>query len=191
MMPLLIAYDQSNKEVINLNYQAHQIGGVCTGITAGLLIMHSQGPGEVIIATGILTVASWAGSLFPDIDHRSSKIGRSLKSVSYIINKTAGHRGALHSPFFYLVFAGISCLMLAYFNVSMIYTWILFGFLLGCYCHLTFDLMTIEGVPLFWPVNKKKYHIMKLYTGRDDWKGCLIYVIICILVCLFQIQIIS
>lgn len=171
---------------VTMNYQAHQFGGACTGLTAGLLLTQSQPPAMVLTLCGILTITGAIGGLFPDIDHQGSKIGKRVKSVSAIINKTAGHRGAIHAPILYVLMAGIFMFVAEVYELSMVWSLVVFGFLLGCYSHLALDLMTIEGIPVLWPLSKRKYRIFKLRTGPDDWKGCVLFALMCIVLVFIQ-----
>ena len=47
-------------------------------------------------------MALCAGTLLPDIDHPGSYMGKRIKFISKVANKTLGHRGGTHS----LLFAG-------------------------------------------------------------------------------------
>lgn len=83
-------------------------------------------------------MALCAGTLLPDIDHPGSYMGKRIKFISKVANKTLGHRGGTHS----LLFAG---LVYAFSYGSEIFislklpTLFLFGFYAGicCICQRT------------------------------------------------------
>lgn len=86
-----------------------------------------------------------AGSL-PDIDHTKSKIGRRLFLFSWIINLIFGHRKLIHS----IIFATFLSLAIRIF----------FGdywapFYIGYLSHLFLDLLTKQGLQVFYPYNFK------------------------------------
>ena len=90
----------------------------------------------------ILIVFVLLGSLFPDIDHRNSKIGKKVKPLSILFNKFLGHRGIFHSWFLYnilyiAIFATYS--MFAPAEYHYIYFFANTGFYIGCLSHLILD----------------------------------------------------
>lgn len=44
----------------------------------------------------IFTTGCAVGSLFPDIDHESSTVGKRVKPLSSLLHKTVGHRTLFH-----------------------------------------------------------------------------------------------
>lgn len=133
------------------------------------------GTGSFLIATslaghtpGIIELAAVAlGSLIPDADHPRSKIGRWLPGISHFFYYIAGgHRGITHSALLVipmLIFAG--WLMqehnsqLGWFSSGALQDSIygvgylaMLAFSFGFLSHLLGDLMTTEGLRLFWPL---------------------------------------
>lgn len=74
------------------------------------------------------------GSMFPDIDHGGTALGKSAPYISKFLE----HRGFTHS----LLFAGLMSLLNPWFGI-------------GILVHIVFDMMTKRGVQLFYPWNKK------------------------------------
>ena len=87
-------------------------------------------------------------SVLADIDYPKSKIGKNIKLVSWLLNKILGHRGFLHT-IYPLVFV---FLLLIFLKQN------LFGyaFLIGYSSHLFLDMLTKQGIGLFYPVFKIK-----------------------------------
>ena len=86
-----------------------------------------------------------AGSL-PDIDHAKSKIGRKLFFISFFVNLFFGHRKLIHS----IIFAtGLSLLIKILFEEY----WI--PFYIGYLSHLFLDILTKQGLYIFYPSNFK------------------------------------
>lgn len=94
-----------------------------------------------------LLVAIFA-TMLPDIDSKNSKIGRHFR----ILNLFMRHRGITHSLIFLFL---ISILILLFVKE------ILLAFVFGYVLHLFLDLITIGGVRLFYPFNKKFNGIIK------------------------------
>lgn len=74
------------------------------------------------------------GSMFPDIDHGGTALGKSAPYISKLVK----HRGLTHS----LLFTGIMSLLNPWFGIGMI-------------VHIVFDMMTKRGVQLLYPWNKR------------------------------------
>ncbi len=83
-------------------------------------------------------------SLFPDIDHPGSKLGRKVKPLSFLLNILAGHRGLMHGlivPFF------------LFFIISFFgYRLYAIAVLIGGISHLVLDSLTKSGVRWFFPL---------------------------------------
>lgn len=73
------------------------------------------------------------GSLFPDIDSKTSILGRKVKFLSFFLK----HRGFFHSIFLLVL------LILIIYPLSMSFA---LGFALGFLSHLLLDVMTKEGL---------------------------------------------
>ena len=84
-------------------------------------------------------------TFFVDIDSAKSKIGNRfyLRPLQWIFS----HRGFFHTPFAGILFF----LIIYYFNA---YAGL--GFFTGYILHLFLDMLTKEGIALFWPLYDKK-----------------------------------
>jgi inner membrane protein len=106
---------------------------------------------EVTALALSLAVAAACG-LAPDLDKAGSTPGRSLgiisRALSWGIERSLGHRGALHS----LVGAALGFLLGnllgGLFGVTGLGALVAFGWAV----HLLTDAWTVRGVPLFWPL---------------------------------------
>lgn len=124
------------------------------GLAAATVICHvSQFP----IIDGLVFIAGCAvGSLIPDIDHKSSIIGKKVKPVSTVISMTTKHRTLFHwfAPY---------CLLAA-----AIHYWrpdwdlATLSVLIGILTHIGLDALNPAGVPFFPGI---KLHLAKIRTG--------------------------
>ena len=88
-------------------------------------------------------------SLLPDIDTTKSAIGKIFYPFAWLINRKLGHRTFTHSLLFFgLVWGFISALL--WFGVIVDKN-ILKIALFALLSHLIFDMLTVSGVPLFYP----------------------------------------
>jgi len=120
----------------------HIIGGVVvTGVFGGIAGINILEKWEYIVICIIF-------SLLPDIDHPGSIMGRIFKPISRFINRNYGHRTITHN----LAAMGVVCffawLVSKGLNSEAPITFLVFG---GYFSHLIFDMMTVAGVPLFYP----------------------------------------
>ena len=120
----------------------HIVGGiVVTGIFGGIAGINILEKWEYILICIIF-------SLLPDIDHPGSIMGRTFKPISRFINRTYGHRTITHN----LAALGVVCfatwLICQGAGLVEPWTFLVFG---GYFSHLIFDMMTVAGVPLFYP----------------------------------------
>lgn len=120
-----------------------------THLGAGVLVavmMPNAGIGDFV---GLIM-----GSVLPDIDSKTSIIGRYVP----VLPKMIPHRTITHSL---LMVAGAVLL-----SKSL-------G--LGILLHIVLDMFTKEGVPLFWPIKKKfRIPIIAKKTKSGGWlDGCL------------------
>lgn len=81
--------------------------------------------------------------LLPDIDIGTSYLGRKLKWASRFLNAVFGHRGLFHSLLF-VAGGSILCLLISK-SIAL-------AFLFGTLSHLLGDVITKEGLALFYPL---------------------------------------
>ena len=120
----------------------HIIGGiVITGLFGSFLNLN-------ILANPIFIASTILGSLIPDIDYSKSTIGKIFRPISKYLNRRFGHRTITHSLLAmfgsFLLFAIIEATFFDRTTTAKIY-------LLGFFSHLVLDMMTVQGVPLFYP----------------------------------------
>ena len=120
----------------------HIIGGiVITGLFGSFLNLN-------ILASPIFIASTIFGPLIPDIDYTKSMIGKVFRPISKYLNRRYGHRTITHSLIAmfgsFLLFAIIESTFFGKTTTSKIY-------LLGFFSHLVLDMMTVQGVPLFYP----------------------------------------
>ncbi len=120
----------------------HIIGGiVITGLFGSFLNLN-------ILLSPIYIASTIVGALIPDIDYTKSTIGKIFRPISKYLNRRFGHRTITHSLIAmfgsFLLFAIIESTFFDRTTTSKIY-------LLGFFSHLVLDMMTVQGVPLFYP----------------------------------------
>jgi inner membrane protein len=98
-----------------------------------------------------------AGSLLPDIDEPNSYVGRRSFGMSSKVKEAFGHRGMTHSLLVWAVIA----LVVAFESPSLFSI----GFVLGYLFHIIEDFLSVQGVPLLWPFQTKRYKIPLYRTG--------------------------
>lgn len=140
------------------------------GTVAGCCVLAStiiEGEANYLVS-GATVLTTMVGSLFPDIDSKTSKLGSKLKITSTIANKLFGHRGFLHSPLFVMVMALICGLI---FNKASLqqFSLLYYGFIIGMVNHLFCDLLTKGGIPLFYPASRWKFSISPMKSG-SKWE---------------------
>lgn len=132
--------------------ETHLLGGICVGLSYAALL-HLYAPLVIPVV-----VFSAIGSLFPDIDTQTSTFGSKVKPLSFLIDKSVGHRTLFHSPFLYFL---LGFLLICCFPQERVYTT---AFLLGSFSHLLLDLLNPKGIPLLYPY-LKKYHLARIQCG--------------------------
>lgn len=163
--------------------KTHKIGGFCTWVIATFMFLVPPYTLNKIILTGIMLAGTILGSILPDIDHRGSIIGKKFKITSTIVSKSFGHRTFTHAPLVYIVlfYIGLELNKYVDYSIREFYISFITGLFLGCMNHLLLDSMTVEGIPIFSPISKKKYSICKFKTGKNEVIVQILLVIITIL----------
>lgn len=134
-----------------MNGKQHMKLGAAVGISGALFLKAD------VVSCGVFAIGSIIGALLPDMDSPTSRLGRCFPLLSKLFNKGFGHRGLFHSPLFLFVTAGIYWLIKIRFSVSNPY--LISGILTGMSLHLLQDMMTVGGIPLFYPFTQKKISI--------------------------------
>ena len=149
----------------------HQRGGLLCGlITHQLFIAPLYAEANTFSKLFIITlycVATTVGSLLPDIDMRSSQMGKLLPFISKFISARFKHRTLTHSllsiAFFFILMSFAPLL-----NVGQdFYIILTCGLMVGHISHIVLDLFTHQGVCLFYPCKIK----IKLANFKTGAKG--------------------
>ena len=125
---------------------------LAAGVAVGLLFAQHNTAAVTpypVVDDAVITLASAAMSLFPDLDIHTSKAGRKFPILSRLTQLLFGHRKMLHAPLFYLTIAYLLYLRWPQFSLFI------FSAFLGAASHLFLDALNPQGVPLIWPDNKR------------------------------------
>lgn len=144
-------------------YRTHMAGGAAAALVV-TMAAQTQLPAPLIFAAA---GAGAFGGLIPDIDHPSSKISHMINPVGAIVSLLFSHRGLFHIPLLYLILFSVWISMAPR-------AYLLWGLLVfsGIVSHLLLDLLNPRGIPLLFPVWKKRVHIMRIKTG--SWQENLV-----------------
>ncbi|AMC09073.1 MULTISPECIES: metal-dependent hydrolase [Turicibacter] len=149
----------------------HQRGGLLCGlITHQLFIAPIYAEANTFSKLFIITlycVATTVGSLLPDIDMKSSQMGKLLPFISKFISAHFKHRTLTHSllsiAFFFILMSFAPLL-----NIGQdFYIILTCGLMVGHISHIVLDLFTHQGVCLFYPCKIK----IKLANFKTGAKG--------------------
>lgn len=153
-----------------MNGKLHMKLGAFIGISGGIAICRQIDLQQIpfyVATTSAFFMGSTLGSLAPDIDTPTSTISRRIPLLPSIINKTFGHRGFLHSPFFvFLLF-----LLFYFVELRNFPNYFFMGILTGYSAHLIQDSFTKDGIPFLFPLTKRKYPLGFFKSGSkiDGW----------------------
>ncbi|MBB3905825.1 metal-dependent hydrolase [Anoxybacteroides rupiense] len=132
-----------------MRYHTHVVTSLCIGAA---IASQTSLPFTISYTAGII-----AGSLLPDIDEPKSYVGRRSLGAAQKVKQAFGHRGMTHSLFVWAVLALIIMLE----SPSVFARGLVLGYLL----HILEDFLSVQGVPLFWPLQDKRYKIPLYRTG--------------------------
>ena len=142
----------------------HLMGGAAAGILSTQLLLTANTP-EAPVAAAILIGSSLVGSLFPDIDHPGSKIGKKVKILSGTFSMIFGHRKFCHSIWFLALLEGLLFAV----GAPVMAMW---GFGIGYLSHIALDMLTVSGVQFLSPVSDKNFRVLTLRTS--SWHEILV-----------------
>lgn len=165
-----------------MKYKTHVTGGLLTGISLlNLAVDKLNLNSDITSVEGVIFISGTViGSLFPDIDHRGSYIGRKAKVTSAITHFLFGHRGVTHSPIAMGIFTFLLYFLSKAFIVSPLVKLWFVGFFLGILSHIFLDMLTKGGVPLLFPFSKNRISLTNMKTG-SVWEN--VVMIIMVIVC--------
>lgn len=165
-----------------MKYKTHLVGGLLLGTATVGVASGLAGGGEVASPELIYMGGAVIGSLFPDIDHKGSYIGRRMKITSGIISSLFKHRGATHSPIIMGGFVSLLYLLSRAFFPLDIIPILLSGFFVGIISHILLDMITKGGVPLLYPLIDKKINLTNMKTGSSG-ENFVLFLMVIALVC--------
>jgi inner membrane protein len=130
-----------------------------------------------IFANPVFIVVTILGSLLPDIDHTKSWIGKSVYPIAKWLSRNYGHRTITHSIFFLVGIFLISLFIEKNFREDYSISTILFFSMLS---HLIFDMVTLAGIPLFYPFYKNPCVLpanpeMRIRSGNIRQEGIILF----------------
>lgn len=145
---------------------------MATGAAAVLLVEPHQ-PWPVLVSTAALGAAA---ALLPDLDIESSTVSNSLGSVTRLVSRvvawvSGGHREGTHSllalvgVFYAAAFSGLPVPYAA-------------AVVVGYAAHLVGDFLTGNGIPLLWPLVRRRQGLPILgLTGGWREHGAVVAVV--------------
>lgn len=136
------------------------------------------------ISYGLLSLViyfytSHIGSLFPDIDMKSSFISKRHPFISKSFGKRCRHRGFTHSLLAMLILYIIFNIFIIISNDNIIIISMCYGFFIGYASHLILDLLTKEGIELLYPcrANLNIFFIKTNSNGEKHFNRFLKFII--------------
>lgn len=131
-----------------------------------------------IFANPIFITATLFGSLLPDIDHTKSWIGKAFYPIAKWLSVNYGHRTITHSVFFLIGICLLSFFIEKNFRADYSISIILFFSVLS---HLIFDMVTLQGIPLFYPFYKNPCVLpanpeMRIRSGNIRQEGVILFI---------------
>lgn len=149
--------------------KTHISGGLCAALLFASMTRLSPIPAVITVAAGMI------GGLIPDLDHGKSTITKKTGIIGFFFSRAFKHRGVLHTPIVYLLLCGILVKMLP----SAVWLhYLLYGLLCGELSHLFLDMLNPSGIPLLWPITRRKISLLPIQTGgKADYligKLCLV-----------------
>lgn len=148
-------------------YKTHLVFGIFVGLIYMSLFAV---PGDKYLFLSYVGLAS----LFPDIDHKESRIGNKIRPLNLLIERLFGHRGFFHSIFPAII---LYFILVYVFNLKLVGLGIAIGYL----SHLVSDALTIDGINFLHPLKLKisgfirtggilEYVFFLVFLGLDAWK---------------------
>lgn len=153
-----------------MNSRTHAIVA-CSTVTSIAIINFSDPTILGVEVIPILTIpTAILGGLKADFEVGSER----GKLEHPILSKAFTHRGFTHTAFVVAIMFFICYSLTMEGNVTIpisIVSSLMLGFILGYATHLFIDLFNGKGIPIFWPIMRKRVHIMKITTEYKNKKG--------------------
>lgn len=110
------------------------------------------------------------GALISDIDMKGSYISKRFPIIHKLFGKRFRHRSFTHSLLFVGIIAFIGNTITISSNDNIVFTCIFSGILAGVISHILLDIITKEGVELFYPV-EINFSILPIKTSSKAEKN--------------------
>lgn len=148
--------------------RTHQRAGLLCGLLTqqflvGEFYLDSNLNSKLFVIS-IFCLSTTIGSLLPDIDKPGSQIGSFFPILSRLIARNFKHRTVTHSLLSIYFFIFLLSLAPTIEVGSEFFTITIIGLMIGHISHILLDLLTIQGVCLFYPL-KKKTSVANFKTG--------------------------
>ena len=123
-----------------------------------------------IVLLFIYAYFTYLGSLLCDIDMKGSYISKRFPIIYKLFGKRFKHRGFTHSLLFICVIAFLGDMVIVSSDNNVVFTCIFSGILAGVISHIILDLITKEGVELFYPISIN-FSILPIKTSSKTEKN--------------------
>ena len=123
-----------------------------------------------IVLLFIYAYFTYLGSLLCDIDMKGSYISKRFPIIYKLFGKRFKHRGFTHSLLFIGVIAFLGDMVIVSSDNNVVFTCIFSGILAGVISHIILDLITKEGVELFYPISIN-FSILPIKTSSKTEKN--------------------
>lgn len=135
----------------------HALIGSCLAL--GAAIASHADPNHTLL----MLAAGGLAALIPDIDHPQAPIRRKLGCIGHLLFSGLKHRGVTHS-LLALVAIGAAALTSLPWLIGVVVT-------IGYLSHILADMLTVSGLPVFWPYKKDSYHLIpkRLCITTNTW----------------------
>ena len=122
-----------------------------------------------IILIFVYVYFSYVGSLFPDIDMKSSYISKIFPKIYKYFGSKFRHRGITHSLIYLYFLCSIFNVIVKCSENNIVFICLFSGFIVGYASHLCLDLLTKEGIELFYPISIN-FSILPIKTSSKSEK---------------------
>lgn len=125
--------------------------------------------GYRVILIFIYAYFSYIGSLFPDIDMKNSYISKIFPKIYRSLGSKFRHRGITHSLIFVYLLCNLFNAIVKCSENNIVFICSFSGFIVGYVSHLCLDLLTKEGIELFYPISIN-FSILPIKTSSKSEK---------------------
>lgn len=124
----------------------HALIGSSLGL--GVALSTHADPQHILLMLGIGAVVA----LLPDIDHPHAAIRRKLGCLGNLLFGRLKHRGITHTLIAIMAVGAAAYAALPPLIGELV--------IMAYYSHILADMLTVSGLPVFWPYKKESYHLL-------------------------------